>query len=237
MVTYGELLSELESLSEEQFARFNRKIINDSRLKILGVRTPILRKLAKKYSCEYENISRFPDEFYEVVFLKLSIAALLPYEKFITECDGCVELISDWALCDCFVPACIKKRRDDFIPFIKKYLRAERGYFSDGEFVRRFALTTLLHFYVDGKYLDLIFDSIASSKPDKYYTAMGAAWLLADVLIYDFFAGYEFLNSTMCDINVKLKAISKVCDSFRVTAEQKQKLRALRAEIRGKCGG
>ena len=50
MVTYGELLSELESLSEEQVARFNRKIINDSRLKILGVRTPALRKLAKKYS-------------------------------------------------------------------------------------------------------------------------------------------------------------------------------------------
>lgn len=237
MVTYGELLSELESLSEEQFARFNRKIINDSRLKILGVRTPALRKLAKKYSREYENISRFPDEFYEVVFLKLSIAALLPYEKFITECDGCVELISDWALCDYFAPVCIKKRRDDFIPSIKKYLRAERGYFCDGEFVRRFALTTLLHFYVDGKYLDLIFDSIASCKPDKYYTAMGAAWLLADVLIYDFSAGYEFMNSTMCDINVKLKAISKACDSFRVTLEQKQKLRALRAEIRGECGG
>ena len=225
MVTYGELLSELESLSEEQFARFNRKIINDSRLKILGVRTPALRKLAKKYSREYENISRFPDEFYEVVFLKLSIAALLPYEKFITECDGCVELISDWALCDYFAPVCIKK-----------YLRAERGYFCDGEFVRRFALTTLLHFYVDGKYLDLIFDSIASCKPDKYYTAMGAAWLLADVLIYDFSAGYEFLNSTMCDINVKLKAISKACGSFRVTLEQKQKLRALRAGIRGESG-
>ena len=60
---------------------------------------------------------------------------------------------------------------------------------------------------------------------------MAAAWLLAEVLIKDYNKGFEFLNSTMCDINIKLKAISKACDSFRVTDEQKTQLKALRAEL------
>ena len=98
MITYEEVLKELEGLSEEKFAAFQRRIIRDDKLKITGVRTPALRSLAKKYKGEYEAFSRFPDEFYEVVFLKLSLAAALPYEEFITVSDDCVALISDWAL-------------------------------------------------------------------------------------------------------------------------------------------
>ena len=115
MITYEEVLKELEGLSEEKFAAFQRRIICDDKLNIIGVRTPALRSLAKKYKGEYEAFSRFPDEFYEVVFLKLSLAAALPYEEFIAVSDDCVALISDWALCDCFAPACIKKHRE--LPF------------------------------------------------------------------------------------------------------------------------
>lgn len=68
MITYEEVLNELEGLSEEKFAAFIRRIIRDDKLKITGVRTPALRALAKKYKGEYEAFSRFPDEIYEVVF-------------------------------------------------------------------------------------------------------------------------------------------------------------------------
>lgn len=127
MITYEEVLNELEGLSEEKFAAFIRRIIRDDKLKITGVRTPALRALAKKYKGEYEAFSRFPDEIYEVVFLKLSLAAALPYEEFITVSDDCVALISDWALCDCFAPAGIKKHREDYVPFIKNILPAQLG--------------------------------------------------------------------------------------------------------------
>lgn len=230
MVTYEELLGELKALSESDFAVFQRRIINDGKLKILGVRTPAMRKLAKKYKGQYETFSHFPNEYYEVAFLKLSLAALLPYEQFTGACDDCVELLTDWALCDCFSPACVSKRRDDFVPFIKKYLKAGEGYYNGGEFARRFSLTTLLSFYVEERYLPLIFECIAECNPDKYYVVMGAAWLLAEVLIKHYEAGFEFLNSTMCDINIKNKAISKACDSFRVSDERKAELRALRVK-------
>ena len=228
MVKYNELLEELENISEVDFADFQRRIIRDGELKILGVRTPQLRKLAKKYSGKYELFTQFPNEYYEVVFLKLTLAAQLPYDDFVAVLDDCVRLITDWALCDLFTPQCIKKRRDDFILYIKKYLAAGDGYYNGGEYARRFSLRILLSFYVEEKYLPLIFDSISCCNPDKYYVVMGAAWLLAEVLIKHYEAGFKYLHSTTCDINVKNKAISKACDSFRVSAERKAELKALR---------
>ena len=230
MITYYALLDELKALSEEKFAAFQSKLFNDDKLTVLGVRTPALRKRAKKYKAEYSSLSAFPNEYYEVVFLKLSVAAFMPYEQFITVCDGCVRLLTDWALCDCFSPACIKTHREEFVPYIKRYLAAGEGYFNDGEFARRFALTALLSFYVEEEYLSFIFDSITNCRPDKYYVMMGAAWLLAEVLIKHYEAGLGYLRSTMCDITVKNKAISKACDSFRVSDERKAELKTLRSK-------
>ena len=143
MVKYNELLEELESISEVDFADFQRRIIRDGELKIFGVRTPQLRKLAKKYSGQYDLFAQFPNEYYEVVFLKLTLAAQLPYEGFVAVLDDCVRLITDWALCDLFTPQCIKKRRDDFILYIKKYLAAGDGYVTPKEGGFKVSLTAV----------------------------------------------------------------------------------------------
>ena len=228
MITYEKFLAELRELSEPEYAQFQQKIIPDEKLEILGVRTPVMRKLAKRYRGEWQAVRSFPDEYYEVVFIKLQIASRFSYDDFISVADECVLAISDWALCDTFAPPCIAEHRDDFIPFIKRYLAAGGGFYNGGEFVRRFALTTLLSFYMEEEYLPLIFDSIASCNPKDYYVMMGAAWLLAEVLIKFYERGFVYLNSTMCNINVKNKAISKACDSFRLTEERKLQLKAIR---------
>ncbi|MCD8372014.1 MAG: hypothetical protein LUD27_01790 [Clostridia bacterium] len=57
---------------------------------------------------------------------------------------------------------------------------------------------------------------------------MAAAWLTAEVLAKHYEYGLTILKSTMCDIKVKNKAVSKGCDSFRITKEQKLQLKAMR---------
>ncbi|MCD8041373.1 MAG: DNA alkylation repair protein [Clostridia bacterium] len=226
-MTYEELLAELKSFSEEKFAEGNKRIVNDPALKFIGVRTPLLRKITKKYLSN-EEIFSFPDEYYEVVFIKLAIASAFSYEKLINRLGGLVPLITNWALCDSvFKPVCIKKNKQAFVPYIKKYIAKE------GEFEQRFALISLLNFYVEKEWFCLIKECVERCNADLYYTMMGAAWLVAEVLVKDYEYGLTILKSTMCDIKVKKKAISKACDSFRITDLQKNELKAMRLNFNG----
>ena len=97
-MTYAELLGILKDRSEEKFRLFQKKLIF-TKAEILGVRTPVLRKIAKSVQ---EEVFAFPDEYYEVTFIKLAVAARLPYEKLIERLDGLVLSIDNWATCDTF---------------------------------------------------------------------------------------------------------------------------------------
>lgn len=224
-MTYEDLLNELKNSTDKQYCEFNNRIVNDKKLKFFGVRTPILRQLAKKYKGE-EIVFSFPNEFYEVVFIKLAIASTFSYEKFVSRLDEFVPLITDWALCDSALkPVCVKKNKADFVQYIKKYISMK------GEFEQRFALILLLSFYVEEEWLPLVKYCVEVCDSSKYYTMMGAAWLVAEVLVKYYGFGLDILQSTMCDIKVKNKAISKACDSFRITQEQKNHLKQLRANF------
>ncbi len=224
-MTYEDLLTELKSFTDKQYGEFNNRIVNDKHLKFFGVRTSILRQLTKKHKGE-ENIFSFPDEYYEVVFIKLAIASTFSYDKFVSRIDEFVPLITDWALCDSALkPACVKKHKDDFAQYIKKYIS------KSGEFKQRFALISLLNFYVEEKWLPFIKQCVEQCDSSKYYTMMGAAWLICEVVVRYYDYGLTILQSTMCDITIKNKAISKCCDSFRLTQEQKNQLKELRTNF------
>lgn len=167
---YHEFLEELKGFADESYKAFHKKLLKNDAVNVIGVRIPQLRVLAKKYKSEVETLLTFPDEYYEVTFVKLTVVALLPYEKFIRYVDGCVGLIDNWATCDCFAPKCIKKHKDEFLFYIYSYLN------NGGEFYQRFALTTLLHFYVEEKYLQQIFSILQEDiDTDLYYVHMAAA--------------------------------------------------------------
>jgi 3-methyladenine DNA glycosylase AlkD len=217
---YSALLEELNSLKEEEYAVFQRKIVASKGQKILGVRTPVLRRLVKKYRSEYKTFLTFPDEYYEVTFLKLNAVALLPYEEFIRYADLCVDSIENWAICDMFKVNCIKAHREEFIPYLRQFLRG-------GEFARRYALTTLLSFYIEEKYLPLVFEMLTSCDLTPYYTHMAAAWLTAEVLVKYYAQGIAFLKEGKLPLKTHNKAIQKARESFRLTEEQKQELHKL----------
>ncbi|MCD8372834.1 MAG: DNA alkylation repair protein, partial [Clostridia bacterium] len=192
-MTYNQLIDELKSYAEEKFAEGEKRIVNDPDLKFLGVRTPLLRRIAKSHENDEETFA-FPNEYYEVVFIKLAIASKFSYEKLLSRLDELVPLITNWALCDsAFKPECIKKNRQDFVPYIKKYMSKE------GEFEQRFALIALLSFYVEEEWLDFIKECIERCNADLYYTMMSAAWLTAEVLAKHYEYGLSILKSTMCD--------------------------------------
>lgn len=221
IVLYEALISKLKGVADSGYAAFHSKLLNNPKINVIGVRTPVLRSIAKEYEGDLEKLFALPDEYYEVTFLKLIVASRLPYERFIKAVDKCVELIDNWACCDCFKAVCIKKNRQDFLPFVKAYLGVNR------EFYQRYALVTLLHFYVEEEYLSLIFESVERADTHYYYVHMAAAWLIAEVLVKYYDKGVEYLKLNRLDRATHNKAISKACESYRITQEQKRELKTL----------
>lgn len=222
MALYEELVSKLKTLSDSDYAAFHSKLLNNPKINVIGVRTPLLRELAKEYKDSFNELLTLPDEYYEVTFLKLIVASLLPFEEFIKVVDRCVELIDNWACCDCFKAVCISKHRQEFLPFVKAYIGVNR------EFYQRYGLVTLLHFYVEEDYLNLIFESVESADTSLYYVHMAVAWLVAEVLIKHFDKGREYLKLQRLDRATHNKAIAKACESYRLTKEQKTELKGLK---------
>lgn len=232
---YEELLEELKANAEPEYAAFHKRLLKNAQINVLGVRVATLRKLAKRYKNAIDPLLCCNDDYYEVTFIKLQAVALLPWEEFIKYVDKCVSLIDNWATCDSFAPKCIAEHKDEFLPYIFSYTN------SDKEFTQRFALTTLLHFYVEEKYLATILDIVQEDVDlNLYYVHMAAAWLIAEVVVKFYDDGATFLKcNAECyvqegkgheffDIKTHNKAIQKACESYRLTKEQKDFLRGLK---------
>ena len=57
---------------------------------------------------------------------------------------------------------------------------------------------------------------------------MGAAWLIAEVLVKFYERGVSFLQTTALDAKTVNKAIQKARESYRLTDEQKNFLKLLK---------
>lgn len=220
-MTYSSFIDELKSYAEPSFQRFQKRLIFTD-YEILGVRTPVLRKLAKKYERELERIFAFPNEYYETVFIKLTIVSKLPYEEFLRYLGGCVALMDNWALCDTFKAKAIAKNKKEFLPVLE-------GLFVTGkEFYQRYALVVLLGEYVEKEYLSVVKAYLLRADTQPYYIHMAAAWLTAEVLVKEYDYGVSLLKERALDAKTHNKAIQKAIESYRLTLEQKEFLRSLK---------
>lgn len=222
MIPYEEVCARLKAHADGEYRTFHKRLLKNEAINVIGVRMPVLRKLAKEWKGETETFLSFPDEYYEVTFLKCTLVGGLPFGAFCEKIDSVVGLIDNWATCDCLSAPCIAKNREAFLPYLEKYL-------ADGrEFVVRFALVTLLHFYVEEAYLPLIFSCVRRCGAEQYYVMMAAAWLIAEVLVKYYDAGVRFLREGSLPVTTHNKAIQKARESFRLTAEQKAELLAMK---------
>lgn len=109
--------------------------------------------------------------------------------------------------------------------------KAEKYVNSELPFVRRLGYVLMLaNPQKETKYFERI--SKLFHNDDEYYVQMAEAWLIADLCVYSPDKTYEFIKT--CGLNYKIlsKAISKICDSFRISDEIKNNCRALREIVK-----
>lgn len=218
----------LQELSEEDYQKFSSSLIPNIN-NVLGVRTPILRKLSKEIlkdkNCEkFLKTNQF--KYMEEYMLKGMVIGLLknPIDEVLVYIKEFVPTIDNWAVCDCFCCSLkiTNKNLDTVWDFIAPYFK------SDKEFEIRFAYVMLLNYYLQDEYIDKVLKLVDDFKDDRYYSRMAVAWLVSIAYIkYPQKLG-KYLKKSKLDNWTYNKSIQKICESLKVNKETKEKLKLIK---------
>ncbi len=221
-MTYQELLTLLFAQQDEGYRLFNQKIVPTS-LKVIGVRSPIMGKILKQVKNEGGLVEgALWHDYLEVDFILANVA--LSKEAPLTEKYHFVEKFmkdaDNWAIVDSASGAF---QSTDFTlasTWIPRYIQ------SPYPFVRRFAYVHALNNFVQPEHVPFLFKVMA--KDEHYYVRMAQAWLLCECFLKAPELTEAFFAKSTLDAWTINKALSKISDSFRVSAEVKEKLKKYR---------
>lgn len=222
-----EILDKLKELADEKYKKFHTGLCPGSK-EILGVRIPLIRKLAQKLAKENfrDYLKEAENKFYEETVLQgLVIAnAKMDFTEKLKYIQEFVPKIDSWAVCDTFCADLkdIKKNKETMWKFIQKYFK------SNKEFELRFAIIILLDYYIEEKYINEIFKIVDKIRTDKYYVQMGIAWLISVLYVKYPNETMEYLKENNLDKFTYNKSIQKIIESYRVKDESKEILRKMK---------
>ena len=194
--------------------------------KMIGVRTPELRKLAKQLikSGDAEGfIKELPHEYFDENQLHaFIISEMKDYEECIDEVNRFLPYVDNWATCDQLSPKVFKKHRAQLLGEIKKWIKSEKTY------TIRFGIGMLMQHYLDEDFKPEYPKIVVAVKSDEYYVNMMIAWYFATALAKQYEEVLPFIENKVLDKWTHNKAIQKSVESYRISPKQKAYLKTLR---------
>lgn len=219
-----EKLFALQDLNYRQFQAKLMPTVDPEQ--IIGVRMPALRKLAKelKGTAEAEAfLAALPHRYYEENNLHgLLLCARSGYEETVAGLDIFLPHVDNWATCDLLSPRAFRAHPPQLPEQIRRWLD------SGDTYTVRFGLEMLMSFYLDECFCPEYLDWAAEVKSEEYYVRMMVAWYFATALAKQYDAVLPYLTSRRLEQWTHNKTIQKAVESYRITPEQKDALRALR---------
>ncbi|MDO4459987.1 MAG: DNA alkylation repair protein [Clostridia bacterium] len=222
-----DILEKLFSLRDEEYAAFQAKLTPTvAPEKFIGVRVPEVRRLAKEIYKEgkYQDfISALPHEYYDENMLHgLIISEIKDYDESIKELEKFLPYVDNWAVCDTMSPKPFKKNRDRLIEQIKIWADSENVYTC------RFGIEMLMAHFLNEDFRPEYLEIPAKIHSEEYYINMMTAWYFATALAKQWDAAFPYIKENRLDTWVHNKTIQKARESYRITAEQKEILKALK---------
>lgn len=224
-----DIRNELYKLQDIKYRDFQSKLIpNIDPETVIGVRTPILRKLAKDLS-KNEDIRDFlkdvPHRYFDENQLHaFLISGMKDYDECLKELKCFLPFIDNWATCDQLSPKVFKKHRRELLPEIKKWIK------SDETYTVRFGIGMLMEHFLDEDFDVSYPDLVASIRSEEYYVNMMSAWYFATALAKQYEDILPYIENKRLDNWTHNKTIQKAVESFRITDEQKVYLKALKVK-------
>lgn len=219
--------NELFALQDLGYKKFHGSLMPTvAEDKIIGVRVPQLRKLAKQYAKTQECVQflrALPHEYYEEDNIHaFVIEQIRDFEIALAETESFLPYIDNWATCDMFLPMVFKTNVDALIPCIQKWLESNETY------TVRYAMGLLLKLCLDDDFKPEYLKWVSEVQSDEYYIRMMQAWYFATALAKQYDSAIAYLTEHRLDVWTHNKTIQKAIESYRINKETKAYLKTLK---------
>lgn len=224
------IFEEIVKNADPVYKEFHKKLIptvpQDT---LLGVRSPALHAIAKKYAGTKEGdvfLRALPHKYYDENVVHAFMLGRL-------KC-GCDELkgyiidflpyVDNWAVCDglCAHLKNFFKKPGDVYDFVVECTR------SDSTYTVRFGLVCLLNYYIDDTHIENILEICKGIVSQEYYINMALAWLISFCLIKQYEKTIPIIEGCMLPKWAHNKSIQKAIESYRIDKDKKEYLKSKR---------
>ena len=188
--------------------------------RIIGIRTPQLRRFSKTVGEAGSFLKELPHYYYEENNLHaFLIAEIKDFDVCLAAVEAFLPYIDNWATCDGLRPKVFAKNTDRLLPRIRVWLASGHPY------TVRFGMEMLMCYYLDAQFNPVHLEWVASVSSEEYYVNMMAAWYFATALAKQYDAVLPFIEQRRLSPWVHQKTIQKACESYRITPQQKEYLK------------
>lgn len=217
----------LYALQDKEYQTFQQKLIPTVLPeKIIGVRMPSLRVLAKEIPKNGEAeafLEVLPHNFLEEYLLHgILLGGIKDFSEAVRETERFLPYIDNWAVCDLLSPKVFGKKREELLPWIDRWLS------SGQEYTVRFGMKMLMSHYLEEMFRPEYPEKIIRANTDALYVKLMAAWYFATALAKQYEAVLPLIEAKQLDRWTHNKAIQKSLESYRISEERKMYLRTLR---------
>lgn len=189
--------------------------------RVIGVRTPVLRAMAKELNEDF--LSSLPHFYFEENQLHgFALERIRDFDSCLKHVQAFLPHVDNWATCDQFSPRTFARAPERLLEILPAWLSDPHPYTA------RFAMRMLMSHFLKERFQGEYLEWVANANREYYYVKMMVAWYFATALAFQYDATLPWIQQRRLDPWTHRKAIQKALESFRVSPEHKEALRALR---------
>lgn len=227
-ITVQDIRTRLQTMATPEQASFSASLIPGLSLPMLGVRIPMLRRLAKELAkADWRKALREalpPDTFEQVMLRGLIIGyARMDGEERLRLVGDFVPLITNWSVCDtvCSTLTDVRKHRDEWWPQLLRHLESRE------EYAQRFGAVMLMDHFMTPPHILPMLNAFAATHPQGYYAEMGIAWAVSACFVKHPDITLPWLEEHRLPDSIHRLACRKILESLRTPQEMRPLIRAL----------
>ena len=203
----------------------------DKEFKKLGnYKTKDIDTLNKKLIKDNIDVSYLKDiidkeDKYHRTYFQVSLSYLKTVEEKMKFIEENAYLLNDWWHVD-QLPQFLKNLNLEYV-----YNKAKIYCNDNNPFLRRWGYVIFMPTLVkDERSFDMIISLLKND--EHYYVIMAEAWLISYLAIYFPEKTLKYLNDCNLSYDIVGKGIQKICDSFRINDEYKEKFKLIRKKYK-----